>query len=293
MFRPHGGEPVDLVPTDFNVRTRVHEYGGGAWFRHGSVVFCSSFDDSRLYRIEAPGSEPQPITPEPPEPHAFRFADGRVFADGRLIVCVRETHGEGEPQNELVVLPTDGSAEPRVIASGRDFYAAPRPSPTERLWPGWPGITRTCHSKAPICVSGRWPKTARCRAAVASRARSRSRSSSRSGARTGCSTSSRIAPAGRISTWSATAKSTRSRARRRSSVTRNGSSISLAMPSSATIGSPASSRDPRSTGSRSSIWRAESSRASTFRSRATRPRRSVVTGRASSFPQPRRHSPRP
>jgi dipeptidyl aminopeptidase/acylaminoacyl peptidase len=139
VFRPHGGEPVDVVPPDFNVRTRVHEYGGGAWFRHGSVMFCSSFDDSRLYRIEAPGSDPQPITPEPPEPHAFRYADGRVFADGRLIVCVRETHGEGEPQNELVVLPTDGSAEPQVIASGRDFYAAPRPSPdgTALAWLAW------------------------------------------------------------------------------------------------------------------------------------------------------------
>ena len=139
VFRPHDGEPVDVVPPDFNVRTRVHEYGGGAWFRHGSVMFCSSFDDSRLYRIEAPGSEPQPITPQPPEPHAFRYADGRVFADGRLIVCVRETHGEGEPQNELVVLPTDGSAEPQVIASGRDFYAAPRPSPdgTALAWLAW------------------------------------------------------------------------------------------------------------------------------------------------------------
>jgi dipeptidyl aminopeptidase/acylaminoacyl peptidase len=139
MFRRHGGEPIDVVPPDFNVRTRVHEYGGGAWFRHSSVVFCSSFDDSRLYRIEAPGSEPQPITPEPPEPHAFRYADGRVFAGGRLIVCVRETHGEGEPQNELVVLPTDGSAEPQVIASGRDFYAAPRPSPdgTALAWLAW------------------------------------------------------------------------------------------------------------------------------------------------------------
>jgi dipeptidyl aminopeptidase/acylaminoacyl peptidase len=139
VFRPHGGEPVDVVPPDFNVRTRVHEYGGGAWFRHGGVVFCSSFDDSRLYKIDVPGSEPQPITPEPPEPHAFRYADGRVFADGRLIVCVRETHGAGEPQNELVVLPTDGSVEPHVIASGRDFYAAPRPSPdgTALAWLAW------------------------------------------------------------------------------------------------------------------------------------------------------------
>jgi dipeptidyl aminopeptidase/acylaminoacyl peptidase len=140
VFRPHGGEPADVVPPDFNVRTRVHEYGGGAWFRHGQVVFCSSFDDSRLYRIDpATSTEPQPITPEPPEPHALRYADGRVFADGRLIVCVRERHGEGEPVNELVVLPTDGSSEPRVVATGRDFYAAPRPSPDGAYlaWLAW------------------------------------------------------------------------------------------------------------------------------------------------------------
>jgi dipeptidyl aminopeptidase/acylaminoacyl peptidase len=139
VFRPHGGSPSDVVPEGFNVRTRVHEYGGGAWFRDGGVVYCSSYDDSRLYRLDQPGAEPQPITPEPAELHALRYADGRVFADGRLIVCVRESHGDGEPRNELVVLPADGSAEPRVIASGRDFYAAPRPSPdgTRLAWLAW------------------------------------------------------------------------------------------------------------------------------------------------------------
>jgi dipeptidyl aminopeptidase/acylaminoacyl peptidase len=139
VFRPHGGSPRDVVPDGFNVRTRVHEYGGGSWFSDGVTVYCSNFDDSRLYRIDEPGAEPQAITPEPPEPNSLRYADGRVFADGKLIVCVRESHGEGEPQNELVVLPSDGSAEPRVVASGRDFYAAPRPSPDgKRLaWLAW------------------------------------------------------------------------------------------------------------------------------------------------------------
>jgi dipeptidyl aminopeptidase/acylaminoacyl peptidase len=139
VFLPHGGEPVDVVPAGFNVRSRVHEYGGGAWFRDGSTVYCSSFDDSRLYRIDGPGAEPRPITPEPPAPHAWRYADGRVFADGRLIVCVRESHGDGEPVNELVVLAADGSAEPRVVADGRDFYASPRPSPDGRrlAWLAW------------------------------------------------------------------------------------------------------------------------------------------------------------
>ena len=31
--------------------------------------------------------------------------------------------------NELVVLPTDGSAEPMIVAGGRDFYSSPRISP--------------------------------------------------------------------------------------------------------------------------------------------------------------------
>jgi len=139
VFRPHGGEPQDVIPANFNVRTRVHEYGGGAWFRHGEVVFCSNFDDSRLYRIDQPGAEPAPITPEPDEPNSVRYADGHVLADGSLIVCVRETHGAGEPKNELVVLPSDGSAPPRVIATGRDFYAAPRPSPDGKClaWLAW------------------------------------------------------------------------------------------------------------------------------------------------------------
>jgi dipeptidyl aminopeptidase/acylaminoacyl peptidase len=139
VFRPHGGDPVDLVPSGFNVRTRVQEYGGGAWFRHGRIVFCSSFDDSRLYRIDEPGAEPRPITPDPPKPHALRYADGRVFADGRLIVCVREVHGDGETVNELVVLPTDGSSDPKVVSTGRDFYAAPRPSPDGKClaWLAW------------------------------------------------------------------------------------------------------------------------------------------------------------
>src|SRR2546423_14883604 len=89
--------------------------------------------------MEGRGAGRIPTPPDPPEPTALRYAAARVFAAGRLIVCVRETHGEGEPVNELVVLPADGSAEPRVISAGRDFYAAPRPNPdgTQLAWLAW------------------------------------------------------------------------------------------------------------------------------------------------------------
>lgn len=140
VFRPHGGESVDVVPEGFNTRSRVHEYGGGAYWRHGDTVWCSNFADGRVYCFERPGAEPQPVTPEPPTPNAIRYADGRVTPDGRLVVCVRERHDvDGEPVNELVAFPADGLQEPRPIASGRDFYSSPRISPDGRrlAWTCW------------------------------------------------------------------------------------------------------------------------------------------------------------
>jgi dipeptidyl aminopeptidase/acylaminoacyl peptidase len=139
VCRPDGGERVDVVPSGFNVRTRVHEYGGGAYWRHGHTIFCSSFDDGRIHRVDGPGTEPWPVTPEPPEPNALRYADGDVSRDGRVVVCVRERHEAGEVVNELVAFPADGSTAPRAIASGHDFYAAPRLDPDGRrlAWLAW------------------------------------------------------------------------------------------------------------------------------------------------------------
>jgi len=132
------GEPADLVPAGFNVRTRVHEYGGGACWFHGETAFCSSFDDSRVYRIER-AAVPRAITPEPPVEHALRYADGVVTPDGSTIVCVRERHESGEVVNELVTVPADRSGDVRVLVSGSDFYSNPRLAPDGRTlaWLQW------------------------------------------------------------------------------------------------------------------------------------------------------------
>jgi dipeptidyl aminopeptidase/acylaminoacyl peptidase len=143
--RDASGETSDVLPPDGNARTRVHEYGGGAWWVHDGVVFATSWADQRLYRIE-PGGEPIAITPEPPSQHSLRYADGRLTADGRFVVCVRERH-EG-PQatqvfNEIVAFPAapaaDGSITPAVVLFGSsDFVAAPRLSDDGRLsWLSW------------------------------------------------------------------------------------------------------------------------------------------------------------
>ena len=135
----HEGNVADVTPPGFNARARVHEYGGGAYTTHGNSVFFTNFSDQRMYRQDG-DSSPMPITPEPPAPASLRYADARVTPDGLTIVCVRERHEPGgEVANELVAFPADGSAAPRVIASGHDFYAAPRISPdgARIAWISW------------------------------------------------------------------------------------------------------------------------------------------------------------
>jgi dipeptidyl aminopeptidase/acylaminoacyl peptidase len=137
--RAPGGEPEDVTPAGVNARTRVHEYGGGAWrLLAPELVLFVDFADQRLHRQRL-GEQPVAITPEPAAPAGLRYADMRVTPDGLTVVCVQEVHGEGEAENRIVALPLDGSAEPRVLASGRDFYSFPRPSPDGRAlaWTCW------------------------------------------------------------------------------------------------------------------------------------------------------------
>jgi dipeptidyl aminopeptidase/acylaminoacyl peptidase len=134
MRRPAGGEPEEVTPPGANVRTRVHEYGGGAWkLLAPELVVYVDFADQRVYRLEL-GGEPVAITPEPEEPAGMRYADFELCPDGRTLFCVRELHGgDAEPRNEIVMLPLDGSKPAEVVAAGHDFYSSPRVSP-DGLW---------------------------------------------------------------------------------------------------------------------------------------------------------------
>ncbi|HEX9312528.1 MAG TPA: S9 family peptidase [Actinomycetota bacterium] len=137
--RAPDGRVHDVTPPGFNVRTRVHEYGGMSFTVRGEDVFFSNFDDQRLYRQPLDGGDPVPIVAEPAAPAAHRYGDLDFTPDGARIYCVRERHEDDGVFNELVTLPADGSAEPVVVADGNDFYSFPRVSPDGRLlaWTTW------------------------------------------------------------------------------------------------------------------------------------------------------------
>jgi dipeptidyl aminopeptidase/acylaminoacyl peptidase len=133
-WRPDGGA-TDLTPPPWNVRTRVHEYGGGSFAVAGGVVCFSNLFDQRVYRLDA-GAPPCPLTPK----GAWRFADGVVDERRRALFCVGEDHGASpEPANCLVRIDVEGERPPAVVASGHDFYASPRLSRdgSRLAWIAW------------------------------------------------------------------------------------------------------------------------------------------------------------
>jgi len=130
------GQTSDITPPPFNARTRVHEYGGGAFTVADGTVYFSNFVDQRLYR-QGPGNKPEPVTPE----GDLRYADGVVDRRRGWLICVREDHTQAgrEAVNALVAIDLTGAKEPEVIVSGNDFYSSPRLSPdgSRLTWLTW------------------------------------------------------------------------------------------------------------------------------------------------------------
>ncbi|KAL3821952.1 hypothetical protein ACHAXA_004440 [Cyclostephanos tholiformis] len=136
---------LDVTPPGSNVRTRVHEYGGGAVVlgKDGNEVYYSDFATQGIRRVvddDGGGGgvgKSIPITSEYDGgggDHIYRFADGVLSGDGATMYSIREYHPNGgktdprEVVNELVSINViDGSM--KVIATGNDFYASPRLSP--------------------------------------------------------------------------------------------------------------------------------------------------------------------
>ena len=143
------GRHEELTPQGFNVRTRVHEYGGGAYIVASGNVYFSNFSDQRLYGVGSSGgsknqdppdaaSDLRPITP----PGDWFYADFAFDSARRRLIAVREDHSRQgrEPETTLVGIPLDGGESAgEVIASGYDFYSTPRVSPdgAQLVWLSW------------------------------------------------------------------------------------------------------------------------------------------------------------
>ncbi|MEJ7837780.1 MAG: prolyl oligopeptidase family serine peptidase [Thermomicrobiales bacterium] len=122
VMQATGSDPAELTPAPFNVRSRVHEYGGGAWVGDTDLQIFSNVPDNRLYRRESTGT--RPITPE----SAWRFADLVLDTSHNRLYAVREDHSlaDTEAVNTIVLLDPEGPNDNggQIIVSGTDFVSS-------------------------------------------------------------------------------------------------------------------------------------------------------------------------
>ena len=127
------GHTQDMTPAPFNVRTRVHEYGGASYTVHNGIVYFTNFADQLVYR-QISGETPIPLT----ENGDLRFANFVMDDKRNSLLAIREdhTHSAQNAAASLVRLALDGTDDGVVLAQGNDFYSTPAPSP-DGQWLAW------------------------------------------------------------------------------------------------------------------------------------------------------------
>ncbi|MFN8620231.1 MAG: S9 family peptidase [Chloroflexota bacterium] len=126
----------DAIPTGFNVRSRVHEYGGGAYTVARGVLVFSNFADNLLYRGNGPDAAPSAITSS----SAHRFADPVLDLARDRVIAILEDHtlSDADPVNAVAAVSlADGTIT--TLAGGHDFFSDPRLDPDGRrlCWITW------------------------------------------------------------------------------------------------------------------------------------------------------------
>jgi dipeptidyl aminopeptidase/acylaminoacyl peptidase len=127
----------ELLPSPWSARSRVHEYGGGAWTADdAATLFFVDGGDQRVYATRR-GETPRPLTAPGPAHGGLRFESGRLLA-------VREDLTVEPHRRAIVEIPLDGSAaedDDRIIVhtEGPGFFAHPALSPDggRIAWVGW------------------------------------------------------------------------------------------------------------------------------------------------------------
>ena len=136
-----------LIDGPYNVRSRVHEYGGASWLLLAgdvpAVVFAN-FSDQRVYLQLLADQTPIALTPQSmvDSDPTLRFAEFVPGPAGHVLAIMEDLRGE--PVRHIVEIPLDGSAREdlaaiRLLSSPARFVAGPRLSPNgEQLtWISW------------------------------------------------------------------------------------------------------------------------------------------------------------
>lgn len=114
------GRTTDLTPAPYDVRSRVHEYGGGAYVIGTGRAYFVNAKDQGIYAIEENGRIDLVCSR-----NNLRFADLVIDERHQRLIAIAEAHANtGEPENYLCSIDlTDGTL--KMLHRGEDFYSSP------------------------------------------------------------------------------------------------------------------------------------------------------------------------
>ncbi|HEY1992450.1 MAG TPA: prolyl oligopeptidase family serine peptidase [Gammaproteobacteria bacterium] len=122
LMREREGRREELTPRPFSVRTRAHEYGGGAYAAAADGVYFCNDADQCIYKVGA--GMPQRIT----APGPYRFADLVPDPPRQRIIAVAEDTTDTSYRDLLVSISlVDGSVT--SLREDADFFSSPALSP--------------------------------------------------------------------------------------------------------------------------------------------------------------------
>lgn len=128
------GTVTDLTP-EAQVRSRVMEYGGGAYAVDGHLLAHCDDRTRRVWLVD--GDRRTPLTPAD---SPFVYGGLALSAADGVLLAVREDHSASpEPRTEIVALSlsSDNPDGGRVLVTGADFYAGLRLRAGQLAWYQW------------------------------------------------------------------------------------------------------------------------------------------------------------
>ncbi|EPH00389.1 hypothetical protein HMPREF1531_02498 [Propionibacterium sp. oral taxon 192 str. F0372] len=148
VMRFADGIVTQMTGDEVSVRSRVNEYGGGAFDAcDGYLVHCD--DATSRLLVREPDGTIRPLTSADPLVH---YGDLRIHPDRGLVLAVREDHHvAGQAETTLVAIDLVDSTQ-HILAQGADFYANPALSPDGLLaWLEWNQPVMPWHSTLLYC----------------------------------------------------------------------------------------------------------------------------------------------
>jgi dipeptidyl aminopeptidase/acylaminoacyl peptidase len=139
LCRRADGSVGEVLPGPLSARSKVHEYGGGAWTAADGALVFSDKDDQRVWAL-VPGAARRALTPDEA---ATRYG-GLTWSNGAVLAVRERADGSPGPARDIVRIPLDGSgaadaARVESLVSGSDFVAQPALSPdgARLAWVAW------------------------------------------------------------------------------------------------------------------------------------------------------------